>query len=161
MLNSGKLENKESRLRTTKSGLQEEKRTLSGTNHTVLSDVSVCACVLSVWILVLSGSLRVYKRKGGLGQWSSMTKVRRTEIGWPLLSVPPTYLSMKGMLPGAFLLNCDGNQCALSSTLNCKKRACKYLKDRRDVWIAIFEWYGRMAGHAENNNTALCRRQSK
>lgn len=30
----------------------------------------VCACVLSVWILVLSGSLRVYRGKGSLGQWA-------------------------------------------------------------------------------------------
>lgn len=37
---------------------------MAGTNHSVLSDVCVCACVLSVWILVLSGSLRVYEREG-------------------------------------------------------------------------------------------------
>lgn len=42
-----------------------------------------------------------------------------------------------------------------------RKRASKYVKDRRDAGIGICEWYGRMAGHAENNNTALSRRQSK
>lgn len=30
----------------------------------------VCACVLSVWILVLSGSLRVYRGKGSQGKWA-------------------------------------------------------------------------------------------
>lgn len=45
----------------------------------------VCACVLSVWILVLSGSLRVYRGKGSRGQWAE----RRSEGGpkqpvdWP------------------------------------------------------------------------------
>lgn len=59
-----------------------------------------------------------------------------------------------GMLPGAFTLNRDGNQSALSSAANCKKTAWKDVKVGRDLWIAIFEWYGRMAGHAEENNTA-------
>lgn len=59
-----KAENKEAWLGTAKLWVQEEKGTLPGTNHMLLSDVCVCACVLSVWILVLSGSLRVYTGKG-------------------------------------------------------------------------------------------------
>lgn len=125
-----------------------ERRTVWDQSYSVIWCVCVCACVLSVWILVLSGSLRVYRGKGVLGQRSSMMKARRTKICCPLLSAPPTYLSIKGMIPGAFLLNCDDNQSALSWTINCNKTAWKHVKGSRDLWIAIFEWYRRMAGHA-------------
>lgn len=63
-----KAENKEAWLGTANSWLQEQKGTLPGANHTLLSDVCVCAYVLSVWILVFSGSLRLYTRKGSWGK---------------------------------------------------------------------------------------------
>ncbi len=62
------MENKQGLAKSWKVKAEEQKGKLPGTNHMVLSDVCVCACVLSVWILVLSGSLRVYSGKWSQGE---------------------------------------------------------------------------------------------
>ncbi len=118
-----KVENEEGWLSTEKSWLQEAKGTQPGTNHTVLSDVCVCvrvSCLSGSWFFLDHwgctegrGGRAKELRDGGVGG--------ATKSCWPLLSVPPTYFSVMGMLPGAFTLKSDGNQSALSSTPNCKK----------------------------------------
>lgn len=122
--------------RTEKSWLQEGNGTLPGTNHRLLSDVYVHVVCLDLGSFWITESVQ---RDGEPGPMSSTTERRRSKTTcWPPLSVPPTYLSVMGMLPGAS----SWTMMVISLFSAKHQTAWKDVKGRQNLWIAIFQWDG-------------------
>lgn len=116
-----------------------ERSTAWNQSYRVIWCVCMCMCLVcldlgSFWII------EGVQREREPGKRSSVTEGRWNKTCWPLLSVPPTYLSTMGMLPGAFPLNWDSNQSALSSMPHSKKnspnrRQSETVPLDRDLWV--------------------------